>query len=128
VKDLDGLPNCIFNHPDEVPAISSGDQADFEKFAWESIGRKNDSGRYTEAFMRGSGLVAIWVKSWADKRTIAAAQSIARRHGVPMLMIEGKERIWSVLEQLNMPLDEETGEVAPATAMAHAFCTAGVIT
>jgi len=81
-------------------------QKEWECFAMESIKPDAYSGPrdYTEAWMRPATVRALWVKEWASESTKRAARIMARHRGVPLLILGGENKIWHVLDELNIPV------------------------
>ena len=74
--------------------LEGADQNVFEDFA------KSSKSQYCEAWVCATGLRALWVKSWASDSTIKAAKIMASHRGVPLLILNGDQRIWEVYSEL----------------------------
>jgi hypothetical protein len=56
---------------------------------------------YAELFFKATQLKAIWVKSWADDTTKAAAKILAKSRGVPMIIVNGTDRIADIASKID---------------------------
>lgn len=89
--------------------ISTGDtdQHYFEKTALEvaesmaskSWGKKH----YCEGWMLPVALRALWVKDHASTATKKAARILAHNRDVPLITLNGKTRIWNLLDNNQLP-------------------------
>ena len=59
-------------------------------FAEHSIQRS-----YCEGWMTPEKIISVWVKAWAPKKMVLQARLIACKYGVPCILVEGTDRIWS---------------------------------
>jgi hypothetical protein len=83
-------------------------QIEFETFCknrlYELREYRNSDRIYSEGWMVTQALRAVWVKDWADERTIKASMIIAKNRRVPFIVVKGTTRIWDVLDFYNLPV------------------------
>jgi hypothetical protein len=79
-------------------------QSDWEDFAKDSMQtRMRWQGNYCEVWMKSHVVRALWVKDWADSKTVKAAKIIARRRNIPLIVVDKHERIWNLLDAMRLP-------------------------
>ena len=66
-----------------------------EYFADPVFAEKTISRAYCEAWMTPERIVSVWVKAWAPKKMVLQARLIACKYGVPCMLVEATDRIWS---------------------------------
>lgn len=71
-----------------------------DQLAVESVMSTGRQGDYCEAFFTPSTLRAVWVKNWADANTMRAAEIIASRRGVPLLLLAPGARLPEIMDVL----------------------------
>jgi hypothetical protein len=83
-------------------ATVCGGQADAEGL-FMSFSEVMDPLSYCEVWIMPTILRAMWVKPWADAKTMRAAEIIAAHRGVPLLVVRGTTRIWDILDSGLIP-------------------------
>lgn len=79
-------------------------QSEYEQFCRKMMAEANYSRHYCESWVRPVFARALWIKDWANEKTVQAAYIISKHRKIPLIVVKGNTRIWDVLDFYNLPV------------------------